>query len=231
MGFDVDELFNKAAVVEFKKAAQQLVSEKKIQQVLKKSFGRYDSLISKSIEESPIKPACKSGCSYCCYYKVEVRAHEMFLIKDHMETSWSESAIKNVLADAAVNATLIKTLTHEQHLVTNIKCPFLLENTCSIYPVRPFKCRNFHSTDVDACEESFNRPSNLSIQSGYVESVALFGNAHSQGFEGAVKNSGMDLTAYDLNTALLEVFEAPTAFKRFNRGKKAFLQAIVVDEE
>jgi Fe-S-cluster containining protein len=155
----------------------------------------------------------------------------MFLIKDYLLNNYSESHIKKVLDDAKSNANLIKTLTHDQHLTTNIKCPFLVENKCSVYLVRPFKCRNFHATDVDACESSFKDPGDLTIKSGFIESVAMFGNAHSQGFEGAVKHAGLDSRAYDLNTALLEVFEEPSALKRFKRGKKTFLKAIEVSED
>lgn len=227
----MDDIFNEAAVAEYKKATQQLAAEKTTQAALKKSFERYGNLIAKSIEESVTKPACKPGCAYCCYYKVEVRAAEMFLIKDYLLTNYGESRIKKVLADAKSNAALIKTLTHDQHLTTNIKCPFLIENKCSVYLVRPFKCRNFHATNVDGCESSFNDPSDLTIKSGFIESVAMFGNAHSQGFEGAVKNAGLDSRAYDLNTALLEVFEEPSALKRYKRGKKTFLKAIEVSED
>jgi Fe-S-cluster containining protein len=227
----MDDVFNEAAIAEYEKATQQLDTEKTTLTTLNKSFERFDNLIAKSIEESAIKPACKAGCAYCCYYKVEIRAAEMFLIKDYLLNNYNESHIKNVLADARSNATLIKTLTHEQHLTTNIKCPFLIENKCSVYRVRPFKCRNFHATDVEACEDSFNNPDDLTIKSGFIEAAAMFGNAHSQGFEGAVKNAGLDSRAYDLNTALLEVFAEPSALKRFNRGKKTFLKAIQVNED
>ncbi|MES2674236.1 MAG: YkgJ family cysteine cluster protein [Pseudomonadota bacterium] len=227
----MDDVFNEAAVAEYKKATQQLDTEKTTQAALRKSLDRYDNLIAKSIEESTIKPACKAGCAYCCYYKVEVRAAEMFLIKDYLINNYNESHIKQVLTDAKSNAAIIKTLTHEQHLTTNIKCPFLIESKCSVYQVRPFKCRNFHATDVSACENSFSDPGDLTIKSGFIESVAMFGNAHSQGFEGAVKNAGLDSRAYDLNTALVEVFAEPSALKRFNRGKKTFLKAIQVNED
>ncbi len=227
----MDDIFNKAAVVEYKTAIAQIASEKTTQIALKKSFVRYENLIAKSVEESSIKPACKAGCAYCCYYKVEVRAHEMFIIKEHMQSNWTQVQINQVLAEAETNSTLIKTLTQEQHLATNIKCPFLMENKCSIYSVRPYKCRNFHATDASACEESFNDPDNLTIENSFVESIAMFGNAHSQGFEKAIKSSGLDFRAYDFNTALIEVFAEPSALKRFKRGKKTFLQAIEVIEE
>lgn len=107
----------------------------------------------------------------------------------------------------------------------------MLDNKCSIYEARPFKCRNFHSTNLSACEKSFANPEDLTIESGLVESVAMFGNGHSQAFEAAVEHKSLDIRTYDMNTAILEVFAEPGALKRFNRGKKAFQKAIEVHED
>lgn len=227
----MDDIFNQAAVHEYNTALTDLGTEKTVQLALKKSFVRYENLIAKSVDESSIKPACKAGCAYCCHYKVEVRAHEMFLIKDFMQKNWSPLNIKNLLSEAEANAKIIKSLTQEQHLTTNIKCVFLVDNQCSIYSVRPFKCRNFHATDAAACEQSFNEPDNLTIENSFVESVAMFGNAHSQGFEAAAQNIGLDSRAYDFTTALLEIFAEPNTLKRFTKGKKTFIKAIEVKDE
>jgi Fe-S-cluster containining protein len=106
-----------------------------------------------------------------------------------------------------------------------------MENKCSIYSVRPFTCRNLHSTDYDSCEKSHIDPTDLTIENSFIERVALFGSAHSQGFEAAAQQAGLDSRTYDLNTALVEVFEEPAAIKRFRRAKKAFLKAIEVKDD
>lgn len=97
-----------------------------------------------------------------------------------------------MLAQVEANAVIIRTLTPEQHLTTNIKCPMLQDNQCSIYPVRPFRCRNFHSTDANACEQSHSDLSNMAIATGMIEDVAMFADAHTQGFEAAAEQTGKD---------------------------------------
>lgn len=226
----MSDIFNDAAIGEYTTALKDLGTEKTVQGALKKSYTRYENLIAKSTEESTVKPACKAGCAYCCHYKVEVMAHEMFAIKDYLQKNWNPLQIKELLNKAEDNAKIISTLTQEQHLTTNIKCAFLVDSQCSIYSVRPFKCRNFHATDATACEKSFHHPEDLTIENNFVETIAMFGNAHSQGFEAAVKNTGLDARAYDFTTALLEIFEEPNAIKRFNRGKKTFTKAIEVKD-
>lgn len=104
----MDDVYNKAALAEYQRAASEINAEKILQNALKKSYARYEKLIAKTIDESTEKPACKAGCSYCCYYKVEVKAHEVFVIKDHMQKVFSADQIKTLLRSAKENADLIK---------------------------------------------------------------------------------------------------------------------------
>jgi Fe-S-cluster containining protein len=226
----MNDFFQQTAQTEFIKATQQLPNVKVFQAALEKSFARYDALIAKSIDESAIKPACKAGCAFCCYYKVEVRAHEMLNIKAYIGKHFSAETIKRILVEAEQNAAVIRSIPPEQHLTTNMKCPLLQDNQCSAYPVRPYRCRNFHATDADACEKSFADPANMDIATGMIESVALAADAHSQGFEAAIEHKGLDARVYDFNTALLEVFADENCGKRYLRGKKTFQTAVEVTE-
>lgn len=226
----MNEFFQKTAQTEFAKASQQLSSAKSYPVALEKSFARYDALIAKTTDESAIKPACKAGCAFCCYYKVEVRAHEMLAIKAYVTKHFSAEKIAQVLTEAQDNADVIRNITPAQHLTTNMKCPLLQDNQCSAYPVRPYRCRNFHATDAHACEESFADPANMDIATGMIESVALAADAHSQGFETALEHQGLDARIYDFNTTLLEVFNDSNCEKHYLRGKKTFQTAIEVTE-
>lgn len=220
--------FQSAALSEYQKSAAQLATSKDAAAALKKSYQRYDNLIAKAIDESPTKPACKAGCAFCCHYKVEVRAHEMLLIRDYMDQTFTVEKIQTVLAEANANAAIIRTITPEQHLTTNLKCALLQDNQCSIYPARPFRCRNFHSTDADACAQSHNDPHNMEIATGMIEAVAIYADAHTQGFEAAAEQTGRDARIYDFNTALIEIFTEANALKRYKTGKKTFPNALEV---
>lgn len=225
----MNDFFQQTAQAEFQKASQQLPAAKQFQTALTHSFARYDRLIASTIQTSSTKPACQAGCAFCCYYKVEVRAHEMLNIKDYLRKHFSAEKIQQVQRDAEQNATIIRSITPEQHLTTNMKCPLLQDNQCSAYPVRPYRCRNFHATDAQACEQSFADPANMAIATGMIESVALAADAHSQGFEAAIEHKGLDTRVYDFNTALLEVLTDESCLKRYLRGKKTFQRALEVE--
>lgn len=227
----MNDQYEQAAVGEYERTVVDIRKLKTPLIPLQKSYLRFDKIIAKAVEESPTKPACKAGCFYCCYYKVEVKAHEILLIHEHMKKNLPPALNAQILASAKTNADLIRTLTPKEHLSSNIKCPFLVENQCSIYEVRPFRCRSFHAVKVDGCEASYANPSDFSIATELIEEVSHFSDALSQGFEAATMDSGYDHRTYDLNTALLEVFADASIEKRYKRGKKVFKTAIeVVDE-
>lgn len=224
----MNDFFQNIAQREFQTTSQQLTSAKQVQVALKASYARQDKIIATSLQEAKRDLACKAGCAFCCYYKVEVRAHEVFAITTYVQKNLDAEQRQALVKQVQENAAIIRQLTPQQHLTTNLKCPLLQDNRCSVYPVRPYRCRNFHATDAQACESSFADPANMDISTGMIEIVALAADAHTQGFEAAVAQQGLDPRVYDFNTALLEALTDAHCEKRYGRGKKAFQRAIEV---
>jgi Fe-S-cluster containining protein len=195
------------------------------QEAVIRFYARHDVKLEAAAGAASTKPACGSGCWYCCYYKVVAKPVEVFAIVDFVRRKYSPTELERALGEAHSNVAQVQEMTHAQHLATNQKCPFLVEDKCSIYTVRPSKCRNFHATDMERCRESFERPTDLAIPNSYVPEIQTTGSASSEGFEYAVALQGLDSRPYDLNAAFLEAIENPKCIKRFRAGKKAFLNA------
>ena len=83
---------------------------------------------------------CKSGCAYCCthYGAVDMTTLEGLVIFDWM-----------ALRPRPLRVKLAKKLARNRRAKERgqaPRCPFLLANdTCRIYPVRPFSCRQLYS--------------------------------------------------------------------------------------
>ncbi len=79
------------------------------------------------------KLACGKGCGNCCASQKDLPLypHELvgiyWFVADKMD-----QAVREVLKKRLINHS------------TSLPCPFLIDNSCSIHPLRPFGCRQFN---------------------------------------------------------------------------------------
>ena len=69
---------------------------------------------------------CKKGCSHCCHYNVSI---------SDLEAHYIQKTTKSKISNQRVGEPNF----HGE------SCPFLIDNSCSIYESRPFVCRQHHS--------------------------------------------------------------------------------------
>lgn len=80
-------------------------------------------------------PACRAGCNVCCTSQViPVTAFEI------MGIFWFVAEVLDEAVQAVVRANLRAHRPEDGQPV----CPFLVEGSCAVYPVRPFICRQHH---------------------------------------------------------------------------------------
>jgi Fe-S-cluster containining protein len=107
-------------------------------------------------------------------------------------------------------------------VTANLQCPFLAEGACSIYELRPARCRSFHATDVKGCQASFEQPQNLDILNSFVPEMYTAGEAHLGAYSTAMRENDLDSTVYEMNTALADCLTDSGPVRRFEKGKPAF---------
>lgn len=181
-------------------------------------YGQLDAVIAASATR---RPDCKSGCSYCCYIRVVVQAHEVFHLVQFMQAKLSPERIRQVLDQARENRKRIDPLTIQEHIATNIPCPLLGDGKCSAYPARPAKCRAYHSLDAGVCEAA-HIDTTYSAPHPYDVPVTLEAASYQNAFSQAVAQHRLDAGYYELNGALLSAFTSSDAAKRWRQGKRAF---------
>lgn len=93
------------------------------------------ALVDKLVEAADSFTACKRGCSACCHITVNITEVEAQIIEEHTGRRYKR---------------LTTPIRHRESAFTGMPCPFLVENACSIYPVRPFACRHHMSFNLDA---------------------------------------------------------------------------------
>lgn len=225
----MDPFYERAAFREYKLASEDLSRSLDIETCTSNSYRRHAELAADVLNTSSRKTDCKAGCSYCCHFKVEVRAYELFLIMRHLKKALPQQAMSRFLKSAATNAERIRQLSREQHFGTNFECPFLQENQCRIYPVRPYACRNFHATNHYNCIVAYENPYDLSIPDTFIPELHAACQGHKSGFEKALAAKGFDMRIYDMSTAFIDLSGDGDARKRYVKGKRTFPRAIIIE--
>lgn len=187
---------------------------------LAESQSRHDARLAAAPDAGTL--ACREGCAWCCHFTVDVRAVEVLRILEFVEGSFTPAAKARVFAEVRANSALLATLGEEERAARNLKCPFLHESRCTIYPVRPQTCRNYHATDVAGCRQAYEEPDNLDIDPDFAPGVYQAGLAHVEAFSAALHDAGYDAKAYELNRAVDAALSEPGARERFESGQRPF---------
>jgi Fe-S-cluster containining protein len=191
-----------------------------VRQAFENSQQRHDLRIASAPDVGTL--ACRAGCTWCCYFSVDVRAVEIFGIVDFVERTFTSEGKARVYAEARANVMALVGLGESERMKRNLKCPFLNEGRCTIYSARPQTCRNYHATNVAGCQQTYEDPDNLDIDPAYAPWVYQAGTAHVDAFSTAMRDAGYDVKAYELNFALDAARTEPAARERFESRLQPF---------
>jgi len=104
---------------------------------------------------------CKKGCSSCCDMPVAISDLETIIIKEFLDENSIEYNQLNPMNTKRKNGENKEGLVGKEH--SGIKCPFLIDNNCSIYPARPFVCRKYIVIGICNMEQE-----NKFVDEGYI---------------------------------------------------------------
>jgi hypothetical protein len=155
--------------------------------------------------------ACGAGCSFCCWLRIDVRAHEVFLLVRELQRTRTGTELADLRVAAASRS-------QEGNRVGS--CPLLVQGRCSVYTARPAACRRHHSRSATACETLFHGGDpGEGIDYHFLSEMGRFA---SNGTHNAFVAAGFDGFSYDLNAALAEALADPTCGLRWFARQKAF---------
>lgn len=98
--------------------------------------------------------ACTEGCSFCCYLQVEILPFEAEAIVEYLAYSGKTAGELMAYLMAAWSRMSLDDLSCAEYRLANEPCLFLENGRCSIYPVRPLACVQYHSSDRACCERA-----------------------------------------------------------------------------
>jgi len=220
MEFSLDLPFIRDIVTRERELALDEIRALGVVRAFESSQQRHDARIASAPDVGTL--ACGAGCSWCCYFTVDVRPVEVFRILDLVEQTFSAQEKARLYAEARANRAVLEKLDEDERVTRNLKCPFLSGGRCTIYAARPQSCRNYHATNVAGCQQSYEDPGNLDIDPDFAPYVYQAGGAHVEAFSNAMSDAGYDVSAYELNCALDAALSEPAARERFESRRAPF---------
>ncbi|UAN60152.1 YkgJ family cysteine cluster protein [Serratia sp. JSRIV004] len=107
--------------------------------------------------------ACRKSCAHCCYLRVSAYDYELVTIYKYLTEKVSKVQRELLIESVNEQYENVRGMTLKEHHHTNVKCPFLVNNSCTIYPVRPLSCAAYHSRSESICKRSYDNPSDESF--------------------------------------------------------------------
>jgi polyhydroxybutyrate depolymerase len=169
------------------------------------------------------KVDCGMGCSFCCWLRIDVRAHEVFLILRQLRAQRTAEELKVLQGEARMAREALTGLDFTGREAMQRPCLMLQDGRCSVYAVRPAACRRYLSGSVQACEALWKGdPVEEAIQHPLISETGRFAAA---AVHQVFVKQGYDGYSYDLPLALTEGLEDQECETRWLRKEKAFSAA------
>lgn len=163
--------------------------------------------------------ACRSGCSYCCSLHITLKPYELLLLIEEVE-KLPPAEQEELRRTVERNCSKIENADDSELLTINFECPFLRDNSCFAYKVRPTSCRIAHSKSVTVCEEAYHHP-NRDIPADHTPNFTEVSRAFEEEFENDL-GEYHDVSDYNMNMALREALDNPHWIERFLNGDEVF---------
>jgi Fe-S-cluster containining protein len=144
--------------------------------------------------------ACRAGCDACCHVPVGVQAHEVLIVAEHIQKTFSPEELEGVIARTVAHRAAFAGKTNRAQAALKSPCVLLRAGNCTVYEARPEACRSHHSHNAAACGQNldFSREE-IDV---YVPGVRGRMFAVMLGIDQAVAEAGYDGQAYDFGSAL-----------------------------
>jgi Fe-S-cluster containining protein len=178
------------------------------------------------LREPPARPsACNEGCAWCCHKKVGTAVPEVLRIVEFLKQSLSPAELAEV-RERVVRLDEQRRNMTDGWAAARLPCSLLVNDRCSVYPVRPLTCRGYNSSDARRCE--------LVVKSHQPVEVPVYGPQQRlatmvlDGLRAGLAESKLQGDLLELTAALRIALTVPDAFDQWLAGKPVFAASRLV---
>lgn len=174
----------------------------------------------KALAPPPEPIACRAGCGWCCSLRVAVTPPEALRIAAFLRENLSDDELADLQQRLAETEGRTRGLDWPEHVALGIPYPLLVEESCSIHPVRPLSCRGYNSVDVGRCRQYAARPGSVTIPV-YTPQQEIAAGLRA-GLAAGLEAVGLQGEFGELVAGLRLVLETPDVGERWLSGERVF---------
>jgi Fe-S-cluster containining protein len=197
----------------------------KVIEIAEAAGGIAENSIQAAIELFPPRPpiACQEGCAWCCYKLVGTTVPEVIGIVEYLRQNLTPDEFQARQERIIQTDLKRQSLKHDRWKAARLPCPLLVNNRCSVYPVRPLTCRGYNSSDPRACEQTVKARERVEIP--------LYSPQHRiatfilDGLRAGLAESGLKNELLELTAGLRIALTTPNAVDRWLVGEPTFTPA------
>lgn len=171
-----------------------------------------EDLVNNQFDKSEVKIDCKVNCTFCCHNQVSITSIEIILIVEYIKNNFSSEETTQLKDRINQLDKLTGNMNAFQRKKAKQPCALLVDNKCSVYPVRPLACKGWNSLNVQDCETAFNSDTESDIKTLIAPIVIT--NSVSLGISNSLKQVQLNSDVLELNAAL------KIALSKYNIGEK-----------
>ena len=160
------------------------VTETNLIQLMSSAYEAVDGLIdsfrNRCLREG-LAIDCQKGCAWCCHQAILASTQEILLITRYLTSHLTAGQQQVVQRKAREREAVTGAMNLREFLQTLHPCPFLIDDSCLIYPVRPMACRCYLSADMESCLAQYHQPENNKIMAALYNLPLLAGRSINEG--------------------------------------------------
>ena len=177
--------------------------------------------LSTHINETTSKDiACRKGCTYCCNSRVEIAQPEAIFIYSYIKNTLNQEQLESIFNKIKEIVSLTSQISDQNdYNKLQLPCIFLNNNLCGIYEIRPFICREFHSVNLESCEDNYVK---FKENSGAIQSINIKNSYYRilNSYGKIYRESNLEFTSNEFMSSLLKIHEDPNYIKDYFRNSK-----------
>ena len=174
---------------------------------------------------------CREGCAWCCHQAVLVSIQEVLLISRYLSEEMADEQQQVAYRNAREKEAVTGAMSAREFLHYLHPCPFLKDQSCLIYPVRPMACRCYLSSDVDSCLAQYCQPGNRQIMAALYDFPLRAGRSINEGIRAVLMQNRIITSEWLLEVLITKTFANSGIFDEWLSGVDPFtIRALSADE-